>query len=270
MTATTLGFVSCIALLALLLLRAPIGLAMLLSGMGGMAAYFGDLSLFFAKLQNEVYGTFSNNSLAIIPLFLLMGQFVTVAGISSRLFSAIVALLGHVRGGVAMAAVLACGGFAAVCGSSVATAATMSKVALPEMQRYGYTPGFAAATLAAGGTLGILIPPSLILVIYAILSESNLISLFVAALVPGLLAVFGYIICIYLYVRLHPQEVRCSPAIFWRQRCRQLLQVWPIVVIFSVMLGGHLSRLFHPYRGRSGGCLCDRYIGNYKRQTKLA
>ena len=157
-----------------------------------------------AKLKSETYSTFSSYSLSIVPMFLLMGHFATLGGMSTALFKAAEAWLGHRRGGVAMAAVGACAGFGAICGSSLATAATMSQVALPELRRYGYSGGFSTATLAAGGTLGILIPPSVILVIYAILTEQNIAKLFLSAFIPGLLAALGYMLTISLYVRFHP------------------------------------------------------------------
>jgi TRAP-type mannitol/chloroaromatic compound transport system permease large subunit len=176
-----LGFWSFPILLLMIFLRAPIGLAMMLAGIGGLYFAMDGATMFLAKLKSESYSTFSSYSLSIIPMFLLMGQFAKLSGMSSALFNAAESWLGHRKGGVAMAAVGACAGFGAICGSSLATAATMSRVALPELRRYGYSGGFATATLAAGGTLGILIPPSVILVIYAILTEQNIAKLFLAA-----------------------------------------------------------------------------------------
>ena len=184
MSRLELGFWSFAVLLVMVFLRAPIGLAMLLCGFGGWYyAMNGNPTFFNDTATTEIYTTFSSYSLSIIPMFLLMGQFATLSGMSSSLFRAAESFLGHRRGGVAMAAVGACAGFGAICGSSLATAATMSKVALPELRRYGYSGGFSTATLAAGGTLGILIPPSVILVIYAILAEQNIAKLFVAAFI---------------------------------------------------------------------------------------
>src|SRR5690606_1265552 len=150
------------------------------------------------------YSTFSSYSLSIVPLFLLMGAFATVSGLSAGLFNAAAAWLGHRKGGVAMAAIGASAGFGAICGSSLATAATMGQVALPELKKYGYSGGLSTATVAAGGTLGILIPPSIILVIFAVLTEQNIAKLFMAAFIPGILAAIGYLIVIALYVRLVP------------------------------------------------------------------
>lgn len=206
-----------------------------------------------AKLKSETYTTFSSYSLTIIPLFLLMGQFATLSGMSQALFRAAESFLGHRRGGVAMAAVGACAGFGAICGSSLATAATMSKVALPELRRYGYSGGFSTATLAAGGTLGILIPPSVILVIYAILTEQNIAKLFLAAFIPGILAALGYIITISIYVRLYPDAAGTRPAVPMAKRFAALSKTWPVLVIFFVVVGGIYLGWFTPTEGAAIG-----------------
>ena len=179
-------------LLLLIFLRVPIGLSMFVVGLGGLYFVTGGMNVALAKLKSETYSTFSSYSLSIVPMFLLMGQFATLGGMSQALFKAAESWLGHRRGGVAMSAVGACAGFGAICGSSLATAATMGQVALPELRRYGYSGGFSTATLAAGGTLGILIPPSVVLVIYAILTEQNIAKLFFAAFIPGIIAALGY------------------------------------------------------------------------------
>ena len=249
-----LGFYSFPILLGLIFLRAPIGLAMLLCGFGGW--YFamgGNPTPLLAKLKSETYTTFSSYSLSIIPLFLLMGQFATLSGMSQSLFRAGEAFLGHRRGGVAMASVGACAGFGAICGSSLATAATMSKVALPELKRYGYSGGFSTATLAAGGTLGILIPPSVILVIYAILTEQNIAKLFLAAFVPGLLAALGYMITISIYVRLNPDAAGIKPPVPMGERFMALLYTLPVLVIFLMVVGGIYLGVFTPTEGAAVG-----------------
>ncbi len=188
-------------LLTLIFLRMPIALAMLAVGFGGTYLVIGSPMMSLNQLKTLTYGTFSNYSFSIIPLFLLMGQFATLSGMSRALFKAAESFLGHRRGGVAMSAIGACAGFGAICGSSLATAATMGQTALPELRRYGYPGSLATGALAAGGTLGILIPPSVILVIYAILAEQNIEKLFVAALLPGILAATGYMIAISIWVR---------------------------------------------------------------------
>ncbi|WP_193183089.1 TRAP transporter large permease [Nisaea sediminum] len=253
MSPLELGFWSFPVLLVLIFLRAPIGLAMFLCGIGGLYLATGGSAMFMAKLKSETYTTFSSYSLTIIPMFLLMGQFATVSGMSSALFKAAESWLGHRRGGVAMAAVGACAGFGAICGSSLATAATMSKVALPELRQYGYSGGFATATLAAGGTLGILIPPSVILVIYAILTEQNIAKLFAAAFVPGLLAALGYMITISLYVRRNPEAAGTREPVEYDERFRALIDVWPVLLVFGLVVGGIYLGWFTPTEGAAVG-----------------
>jgi tripartite ATP-independent transporter DctM subunit len=248
-----LGFWSFPILLLMIFLRAPIGLAMLLCGIGGLFFAMGGPTMFMAKLKSETYSTFSSYSLSIIPMFLLMGQFATLSGMSSALFKAAEAWLGHRKGGVAMAAVGACAGFGAICGSSLATAATMGRVALPELRQYGYSGGFATATLAAGGTLGILIPPSVILVIYAILTEQNIAKLFLAAFIPGILAAIGYMLTISLYVRLHPDAAGTRDAVPLSARWRALFDVWPVLLVFGLVVGGIYAGWFTPTEGAAVG-----------------
>lgn len=249
-----LGFWSFPILLVMVFLRAPIGLAMLLCGFGGwFMAMGGNPTPLLAKLKSETYTTFSSYSLTIIPLFLLMGQFATLSGMSQALFRAAESFLGHRRGGVAMAAVGACAGFGAICGSSLATAATMSKVALPELKRYGYSGGFSTATLAAGGTLGILIPPSVILVIYAILTEQNIAKLFLAAFVPGILAAIGYVLTISIYVRLHPDAAGTRPPVPMAERFAALSKTWPVMAIFLLVVGGIYLGWFTPTEAAAVG-----------------
>jgi len=248
-----LGYLSFPILLILIFLRAPIGLAMMLCGIGGLYLAMGGPTVLLAKLKTETYSTFSSYSLSIIPMFLLMGQFATLSGMSSALFKAAESWLGHRRGGVAMAAVGACAGFGAICGSSLATAATMSRVALPELRRYGYSGGFSTATLAAGGTLGILIPPSVILVIYAILTEQNIAKLFLAAFVPGILAAVGYMITISIYVRLFPDAAGTREPQPYSERIRALIDVWPVLIVFLVVVGGIYLGWFTPTEGAAVG-----------------
>ncbi|WP_028466922.1 TRAP transporter large permease [Nisaea denitrificans] len=253
MSPLELGFWSFPVLLILIFLRAPIGLAMFLCGIGGLYFSTGGSAMFMAKLKSETYSTFSSYSLTIIPMFLLMGQFATASGMSTALFKAAESWLGHRRGGVAMAAVGACAGFGAICGSSLATAATMSKVALPELRRYGYSGGFSTATLAAGGTLGILIPPSVILVIYAILTEQNIAKLFAAAFIPGLLAAAGYMITISLYVRRNPDAAGTREPVPYAERFSALINVWPVLLVFGLVVGGIYLGWFTPTEGAAVG-----------------
>lgn len=253
MSALEIGIASFPVLMGLIFLRVPIGLAMFLVALGGLYAITDGWTVALSRLKHETYSTFSSYSLSIIPMFLLMGHFATLGGMSRALFKASEAFLGHRRGGVAMASVGACAGFGAICGSSLATAATMSQVALPELKRYGYSGGFATATLAAGGTLGILIPPSVVLVIYAILTDQNIAKLFLAAFIPGVLAALGYMIAINIYARLHPETTAARAAIPMRQRMRALFDVWPVLVVFVLVVGGIYLGWFTPTAGAAVG-----------------
>ncbi|MEO0329430.1 MAG: TRAP transporter large permease [Pseudomonadota bacterium] len=246
MSSLDIGIWSMPILLFLIFMRMPIGLAMLVCGLGGTMILTGGETVVLAKLKNETYSTFSNYSLSIVPLFLLMGQFATLGGMSRSLFKAAETWLGHRKGGVAMASVGACAGFGAICGSSLATAATMGQVALPELKRYGYSGGLSTATLAAGGTLGILIPPSVVLVIYAILTEQNIAKLFLAAFVPGILAAIGYMITISIVMRLNPGDAQLRERVPYLERFRALLEVWPVLLVFFLVVGGIYLGWFTP------------------------
>ena len=240
-------------LLLLIFIRVPIGLAMAVCGIGGAVLIYGTPAPLLNQLKQVTFTTFSNYNLSVVPLFLLMGQFAALGGLSRTLFKAAEAWIGHWRGGVAMAAVGACAGFGAICGSSLATAATMGQVALPELRRAGYSGALSTACLAAGGTLGILIPPSVVLVIYAILTEQNIAKLFLAAFIPGLLAAVGYLIVISLYVRLRPGSAgRMAPAPM-AERWKALAQTWPVIVIFLAVVGGIYSGIFTPTEGAAVG-----------------
>jgi len=250
-----IGLLSFPALLILIFLHIPIGLAMFLTGLVGLILVTGDTSLPFARLKAETYTTFSNYSLSIVPMFLLMGHFATLGGMSQSLFKAAESWLGHRKGGVAMAAVASCAGFGAICGSSLATAATMGRVALPELRRYGYDGGFATATLAAGGTLGILIPPSVVLVIYAILTEQNIAKLFLAAFIPGILAAVGYMMAIAIYVRVNPGSATTRPRVPYAERFKAVFDVWPVIIVFFLVVGGIYLGWFTPTEGAAVGAL---------------
>ena len=248
-----IGLVSFPGLLILIFIRVPIGLAMFLVGLVGLYFVTGSLNLPLGRMKSETFSTFSSYSLSIVPIFLLMGHFATLGGMSTALFKAAESFLGHRRGGVAMATIGACAGFGAICGSSLATAATMSRVALPELRKYGYSGGFATATLAAGGTLGILIPPSVVLVIYAILTEQNIAKLFLAAFIPGILAALGYVFAISIYVRLHPDAAGTKPAISYLERFKALFDVWPVLMVFGLVVGGIYNGWFTPTEGAAVG-----------------
>lgn len=243
-------------MLVMIFLRLPIGLVMAACGAGGAYLVYGSAAPLLTQFKSLTYGVFSNYNMSVVPLFLLMGQFATMGGLSRSLFKAFEAWLGHFRGGVGMAAVGACAGFGAICGSSLATAATMAQVALPEMRRAGYSGGLATATLAAGGTLGILIPPSVVLVVYALLAEQNIAKLFLAAFIPGILAAIGYMVVINLYVRFNPKSVSREinvVAVPLAERLKATLQTWPVIAIFLVVVVGIYGGWFTPTAGAAVG-----------------
>jgi tripartite ATP-independent transporter DctM subunit len=251
---TPLGLTGLIfgTMLVLMAVRVPIAVSMFAAGSIGYVLQAGWLP-FSNFLNTQAFARFASYDLSVIPLFILMGQFATKGGISRALFEFAAAVMGRFRGGLAMASLLACAAFGAISGSSVATAATITSVALPEMRRHGYSGRIATATLAAGGTLGIQLPPSIVLVIYAILTEQNISKLFAAAIVPGLIAMVGYMIAVAIYVRLvpghAPENEVAPPPLTWRS----LLGVAPIVGIFVLVFGGIYGGFFTPTEGAAVG-----------------
>ena len=254
----TIGILGLVVLFALLLLRMPVGIAMIVVGIGGtwvlsLSVPFVRFVPYLRQFKSLLWENVANYDLSVVPLFVLMGYIAADARLSSDLFKGLEALLSRLRGGVAMAAVAACGGFGAVCGSSLATAATMGKVALPELRNLGYAPRLAAGALAAGGTLGILIPPSVALVIYAIIVEGSILKMFQAAVVPGLLAVLGFILVIAVQVRLNPSlapEPKPMPVDERRVAIRRLM---PVIAIFGAIILGLGFGLFTPTPAASIG-----------------
>jgi len=246
-------------LLLLLAVRVHIGIAMLMTGSIGyvFVAGFDPLMNYF---KSAAYARFSVYDLSVVPLFLLMGQFATHGGLSKALFQAGNAFIGHWRGGMAMAGVTACAGFGAICGSSLATAATMGQVALPELKSHGYSGRFSTAVLAAGGTLGILIPPSVPLVIYAILTEQNIAKLFLAAFIPGILAAIGYMVVIAIVARVSPSDAPAGDRYTWGQRLQALVETWPVMLIFAVVIGGIYGGFFTPTEAASIGTVATAFV----------
>jgi tripartite ATP-independent transporter DctM subunit len=239
MSGIAVGFVVFGVMLALMVVRVPIGIAMFAVGFGGyLYLTGGNLNALLSSLKNLAYARLSNYDLVVIPLFLLMGQFATHGGLSKALFRFVGAFLGHLKGGVAMAAIGACAGFGAICGSSVATAATMGHVALPELRRFGYSGSLATGALAAGGTLGIMIPPSVPLVIYAILTQESIGKLFVAAVLPGVIAMLGYMLVVKIIVIWKPEAGPAGPAVGWGEKLTSLLAVAPVLLVFLVVIVG--------------------------------
>jgi tripartite ATP-independent transporter DctM subunit len=235
-----------LAMLALVLLaRMPIAFAMGLVGFVG----FGLVTSWNASLAMATiitYETAINYGLSVVPLFILMGNFVTRAGLSDELYTAAHAFLGHRRGGLAMATIVACGGFSAVCGSSLATAATMSKVALPPMRRFGYSDALATGSVAAGGTLGILIPPSVILIILGIMTQSDIGLLFIAGILPGLLGVLLYLVAVLITVTIDPTAGPRGPRADWHQRWHAVRGVTAVLALFVLVIGGIYAGMFTP------------------------
>ncbi len=231
--------------LILIALRMHVAIAMILVGGVGFAAISGWGPL-LDTLKTMVFSKFSNYPLSVIPLFLLMGEFASKGGMSASLFRAARTWFGHWRGGVAVATIGGCAAFGAICGSSFATAATMAQVAGPEMRKLGYSGALATGTLAAGGTLGILIPPSVILVIYAIYTEQSIGALFVAAVIPGLLAMAMYMLAINLYARFVPGAVTSIPRASWRERASATRNVWPVALVFVLVVAGIYRGWFSP------------------------
>ena len=252
MTGPELGAAGFVVLLILLALRIPIAIGLMVVGLTGYSLING-VGPLLNYLKTAPFWTYHVYDLSVVPLFMLMSQFATKAGLNAALFRAANLWLGHRRGGVAMATVGACAGFGAICGSSIATAVTMARVALPELRRYRYSGALATGTLAAGGTLGILIPPSIVLVLYAIITEANIITLFQAAMIPGILAAIGYVIAIGIYVRLHPDAGPVGDRASRREQWRGLFDVWPVLLIFVLVIGGIYVGIFTPTEGAAVG-----------------
>jgi tripartite ATP-independent transporter DctM subunit len=252
MSGFDIGLLMFAATLLLIGLRMPVGIAMLLVGGLGYAAITG-WSPLFATLRSITFSKFSSYTLSVIPLFLLMGDFATKGGLNRALFNAARAWFGHWRGGLAVATVGGCAAFGAICGSSLATAATMSQVAAPEMRRHGYSPALSTGTLAAGGTLGILIPPSVILVIYAIYTEQSIGTLFIAAVIPGILATICYMLVVHIYARFYPEAAPPAERLPWRQRFRPTLAVWPVITVFILVVTGMYAGWFSATEGAAVG-----------------
>src|SRR3954447_21098783 len=237
-----LGFVT---LFILMLLRVPVGMAMGLIGVSGYAYLVGGGPALKLIGQTSMR-TVTDYTFGVIPMFMLMGAFVSISGVSKELFRAANSFVGHLRGGLGVATVLACGGFAAICGSSVATAATFSSVAYPEMRRFGYPQSFATGVIAAGGTLGAMLPPSTVLAVYAILTQQDIGKLFMAGVIPGLFAMLLYVVTILLIVKVRPDWLPRGEAKPWRERVVDLRAVWAPLVLFIFVIGGLYGGFFTP------------------------
>jgi C4-dicarboxylate transporter DctM subunit len=265
MNPTVVGLAMFGGMLLLMVVRVPIAAAMFIPGALGYWVMTNDAAL-LNQLKGSSVARLTVYDLSVIPLFLLMGQFATQGGLSRALFQAAAAFVGHIRGGLAMASVLAAGAFGAVCGSSVATSATITQVAYPEMKAHGYHGRLSTAALAAGGTLGILIPPSVPLVVYAILTEQNIAKLFAAALVPGMLAMLGYIAVVGFVARRKPELAPPLEPLPWAARWRALWAIWPIVAIFVIVFGGIYGGIFSPTEGAAVGAVATFVAGLAQRE----
>ena len=237
-----IGFVS---LFTLMLLRVPVGMAMGLVGVCGYS-YIAGSGPALKLIGQTSMRTVTDYTFGVIPMFMLMGAFVSVSGVSRELFRAANAFIGHMRGGLGVATVLACGGFAAICGSSVATAATFSSVAYPEMRRFGYPQSFSTGVIAAGGTLGAMLPPSTVLAVYAILTQQDIGKLFMAGIIPGILAMLMYVLTIFIIVRVRPDWLPRGEQQSWGQRLHGLKDVWAPLVLFFFVIGGLYGGFFTP------------------------
>lgn len=253
MITALIGFA--ILLILIVVIRIPIAFSMGIVGFFGFAAMQGltfDNMMDFrwtgalSMASKRVVDTAQEYSLSVIPLFILMGNLVTKSGLSHELYRASYAFLGHKKGGLSMATVVACGGFSAICGSSLATSATMAKVAMPPMRKYGYSDELATASIAAGGTLGILIPPSVILVIYGLLTETSIRELFAAGFIPGAIGIFLYLMAVRWVVWRNPAEGPCGEKMEWPERLQALNGVWGVLTLFTVVMGGIYMGIFTP------------------------
>jgi tripartite ATP-independent transporter DctM subunit len=260
------GFVS---LFVLMLLRVPVGMAMGLVGITG----YGYLNGFGPALKlvgQTSMRTVTDYTFGVIPMFMLMGALVSVSGVSRELFKAANSLIGHLRGGLGVATVLACGGFAAICGSSVATAATFSSVAYPEMRRFGYPESFATGVIAAGGTLGAMLPPSTVLAVYAILTQQDIGKLFMAGVIPGLFAMGLYVLTIMLIVRLRPDWLPRGEKKPWGEKLSDLKNVWAPLVLFLFVIGGLYGGFFTPTEAGGVGASGAFILGLARRKLDRA
>jgi tripartite ATP-independent transporter DctM subunit len=245
MTPTIIGLWSFIALVTLIFLKIPVGFVMAIVGFAGFALLVSwDASL--NLIARDFFAVFNSYNLTVIPLFVLMGQIAHHSGMSGRLFNAAHKFLGHLPGGLAIATIGACAGFSAICGSTSATAATMASVALPQMKKYNYDPALATGVVAAGGGLGILIPPSTIFIIYGIMTEQSVGKLFMAGVLPGILLTLSFIVTIVLWTRLRPEICERAPQATWREKAASLTGVIETMILFIMVMGGLFIGFFTP------------------------
>jgi tripartite ATP-independent transporter DctM subunit len=263
-----IGIAGLLCLLALIAVRVPIAYTMILVGIVGITLQSGP-AIVLNQLKDLAYAQFSIYDLSVLPMFILMGGLASRCGLSKDLFRGANAWLGRFRGGVAMAAVAACGGFGAVCGSSTATASTMGQVALPELKRYKYSPSLATGTIAAGGTLGILIPPSVVLIVYAIIVEANVVTMFAAALIPGILAMLLFMLTVALYVRFVPGSGPQGEAVPRSELVSASIAVIPVLIVFGIVIGGIYAGIYNPTAAAAIGVFLVAAFGLIMRRLSI-
>ncbi len=268
MSPLLIGLIGIVILMALLLSGFPIGVSMGIVGVGGLWYMLGpDVGL--SILKTAPYDAVAKYGFAVVPLFILMGSFCFQAGVSKNLYHAVNAWIGHLRGGLAMATVGACAGFAAVSGSSLATAATMGTVALPEMKKYKYDAALSTGSISAGGTLGILIPPSVVLVIYGILTETSIAKLFLAGFIPGILEAIFYMITISIICRLNPKAGPAGKRSSVKEKIGSIKETWPIIFLFTVVIGGIYGGIFSPSEAAGIGAFAALIIAMVQRKMNM-
>jgi C4-dicarboxylate transporter DctM subunit len=265
MSLTTTGIIGIIILVLLLYSKMPVGFAMGFLGLMGFS-YVVTFEAGFNLLARDVWDVFSSYNLTVIPLFVFMGQIAFHAGISRRLYDSAYVLFGHRRGGLAMTTVGACAGFSAICGSTNATAATMATVTLPEMKRYGYDMSLATGTVAAAGSLGILIPPSVIFIVYGILTEQSIGKLFAAGILPGILLCFLFLMTIYLRVLKNPSLAPPGPKTSFKEKFRSFTGVIETLILFAMVMGGIFFGIFTPTEAAAIGAFLTILIAVFRRQ----
>jgi C4-dicarboxylate transporter DctM subunit len=265
MSADAVAILGFVALFVLMLLRVPVGMAMGLVGVTGYSYLVGPGPALKLVGQTSMR-TVTDYTFGVIPMFMLMGALVSVSGVSRELFKAANSMIGHLRGGLGVATVVACGGFAAICGSSVATAATFSAVAYPEMRRFNYPQSFSTGVIAAGGTLGAILPPSTVLAVYAILTQQDIGKLFMAGIVPGILAMAMYVLTIAIIVKLRPDWLPGGEVKPWSERFKDLRNVWAPLVLFVFVIGGLYGGFFTPTEAGGVGASGAFILGLVRRK----
>ena len=269
MSLTTIGIIGTLLLVLLLFSKMPVGFVMALLGLTGFS-YVVNWNAGLSLLAKDVFESFSSYSLTVIPLFIFMGQIAFHSGISKRLYDAVYVMMGHYKGGLAIATIGACAGFSAISGSTNATAATMAMITLPEMRRYKYDLGLATGTVAAGGSLGILIPPSVVFIIYGITTEQSIGELFAAGILPGLLLASLFILTIYFWVRLNPGLAPTGPKVGFKERLITFVGVFEALLIFSLVMGGLFFGLFTPTEAAAVGAFLTLALAIIRRQLSWA